>query len=46
MPPSHLRADDVGIDRDAAIDRADDPLDLDPAVVVERDLGHLRDVGA
>ena len=41
----HLRLDDVGVDRDAAVDGADHPLDLGAALRVEADLGDLGDVG-
>src|SRR4029079_7898415 len=40
----HLRADVVGVDGDAAIDGADDAVDLELAVLVDGDLGDLRHV--
>ena len=39
----HLRTYHVGIDRGAAVDGADDTLDLRQAVGAARDLDHLRD---
>src|SRR5207244_201652 len=41
----HLHGDDVRIDRDAAVDRADHALDVH-AVLAPRQLDHLRDEGA
>ena len=35
-----------GLTGRAAIDRADDPVHLDASVRADRDLGHLRDIGA
>jgi hypothetical protein len=46
MPPSILRADDVGIYGDAAVDCAHPAFDPDLAVFVDRDVGNLRHEGA
>ena len=43
--PFHLSADHVGVDGHAAIDSANDPLDLGLATLVEAHLGDLGDVG-
>src|SRR6266446_2374901 len=40
-----LRLDGVGIDRNAAIDRADDPVDANRSVPRHLDFGNLRHVG-
>src|SRR5260370_42403193 len=40
-----LRLDGVGIDRDAAIDRADDPADANRSGLRHLDFGNLRHVG-
>ena len=42
----HLRGDHVRIDRRAAIDCADDAIDLDVPVPCDRHFGDLRDIGA
>src|SRR5260370_42178955 len=41
-----LRLNGVGIDRDAAIDRADDPVDANNSVPRHLDFGNLRHVVA
>ena len=42
----HLGGDRVGIDHLAAIDRTDDAIDLDLAVLRDRDLSDLSDIAA
>jgi len=42
-PALHLRADDVGVHRDPAIDRAPHFMDLGQSVGADRNLGDLRD---
>ena len=39
----HLRTDDIGIHRDAAIDGAYDAIDAEAAITLDRDFGNLRD---
>jgi hypothetical protein len=45
MPPSIWGADLIRIDRDAAIDRANDAIDGEVAAALEGDLDHLGDIG-
>src|SRR6266700_71981 len=40
----HLRANLIGIHRRAAIDGADDAVDLGKSTAIDRNLGHLRDI--
>ena len=40
-----LRLDDIGIDHDAAVDRADDAPDANRAILRDFDLGDLRHIG-
>ena len=43
QPALDLRADQVGVDVSPAVEREHDPVDVDPAAVVKRD---LRDLSA